>query len=321
MFLAKKPTFPCIEIWNTKRVPNLYYSGGSALTDELETEYGSIICEKTLRYQSIKVDEKTRERLDRLTLLDDSFFRLVMKDRPECITLLITVMLEKHDIDVDEVILQADDHSLEHRSVVFDVLVRDVTGNYYNVEIQNGREGASERRIRVNSAHLDVRMLSKGLSANDIMDSYVIVICDEDYFDKKRTIVEVERYFDDGCAYNDGNHIIYFNTSVMDLRTPEGKLAYDLKCTDPGKMHYNELREAVAAYKNSETGERKMSSVWKEVENEGIEKGIVKGIEKGKSEVARNLLAENLLSDEKIAQVTKLPLEDVMKIKAGLIQA
>ena len=92
------------------------------MTDELETEYGSIVCEKTLRYQSIKVDEKTRERLDRLTLLDDSFFRLVMKDRPECITLLITVILEKHDIDVDEVILQADDHSLEHRSVVFDCL-------------------------------------------------------------------------------------------------------------------------------------------------------------------------------------------------------
>ena len=40
------------------------------------------------------------------------------------------------------------------------------------------------------------------------------------------------------------------------------------------------------------------------------------GIVKGKSEVARNLLAEKLLSDEKIAQVTKLPLEDVRKIKA-----
>ena len=214
------------------------------MTDELETEYGSIVCEKTLRYQSIKVDEKTRERLDRLTLLDDSFFRLVMKDRPECITLLITVILEKHDIDVDEVILQADDHSLEHRSVVFDVLVRDVQGNYYNVEIQNGREGASQRRIRVgrdgasqrrirvNSAHLDMRMLAKGMRASEIMDSYVIVICDDDYFDKKRTIVEVDRYFDDGSPYNDGNHIIYFNASVMDLNTAEGKLAYDLKCTE-----------------------------------------------------------------------------------------
>ena len=281
------------------------------MTDEAETEYGSMVCEKTLRYQSITVDEKTRERLDRLTLPDDSFFRLVMKDRPECITLLITVILGKHDMDVDEVILQADDHSVEHRSVVFDVL-----GNYYNVEIQNGRDGASQRRIRVNSAHLDMRMLAKGMRASEIMDSYVIVICDDDYFDKKRTIVEVDRYFDDGSPYNDGNHIIYFNTSVMDLNTPEGKLAYDLKCTEVEKMHYNELREAVAAYKNSETGERKMSSVWKEVEDEGIAKGIIKGKSERSAEVARNLLAEKLMRDEKIAQVTKLPLEDVMKIKA-----
>ena len=64
----------------------------------------------------------------------------------------------------------------------------------------------------------------------------------------------------------------------------------------------------MAAYKNSETGERKMSSVWKEVEDEGKAKRS--------SEIARNLLAEKLLSDEKIAQVTKLPLEDVRKIKA-----
>ena len=84
------------------------------MTDEAETEYGSMVCEKATRYQSIIVDEKTRERLDRLTLLDDFFFRLVMKDRPECITLLITVILKKHDMDVEEVILQADDHSVEH---------------------------------------------------------------------------------------------------------------------------------------------------------------------------------------------------------------
>ena len=301
-----------------KSSESLYNIGGAALTDELETEYGSIVCEKTLRYQSIMVDEKTRQRLDRLTLLDDSFFRLVMKDRPECITLLITVILEKHDIQVDEVILQADDHSVEHRSVVFDVLVRDVEGNYYNVEIQNGREGASQRRIRVNPAHLDMRMLAKGMRAGEIMDSYVIVICDGDYFDKKRTIVEVERYFDDGSPYKDGNHIIYFNTSVMDLNTPEGKLAYDLKCTEVEKMHYNELREAVAAYKNSETGERKMSSVWKEVEDEGIAKGIVQGKLERSSEVARNLLLKNKMSKEEIAEVTNLSLDEVSRIKSQM---
>ena len=70
----------------------------------------------------------------------------------------------------------------------------------------------------------------------------------------------------------------------------------------------NELKEAVATYKNSKKGEMKMSSIWKEVEDEGMAKRS--------SEIARNLLAEKLLSDEKIAQVTKLPLEDLRKIKA-----
>ena len=39
------------------------------MTDEAETEYGSMVCEKTLRYQSVTVDRKVRERLDRLTFL------------------------------------------------------------------------------------------------------------------------------------------------------------------------------------------------------------------------------------------------------------
>ena len=170
----------------------------------------------------------------------------------------------------------------------------------------------------MNSAHLDMRMLANGMRASEIMDSYVMVICDDDYFDKKRTIVEVERYFDDGSPYNDGNHIMYFNASVMDLNTPEGKLAYDLNCTDPEKMHYNELREAVAAYKNSETGERKMSSVWKEVEDEGIEKGIIKGKVERSTEVAKNLLAQKVLSNEQIAQATDLSLDEVSRIKAQM---
>ena len=84
----------------------------------------------------------------------------------------------------------------------------------------------------------------------------------------------------------------------------------------------NELKEAVATYKNSETGERKMSSVWKEVEDEGIAKGIEKGIIKGKSEkateVARNLLLKNKMSKEEIAEVTNLSLDEVNRIKSQM---
>ena len=72
----------------------------------------------------------------------------------------------------------------------------------------------------------------------------------------------------------------------------------------------NELKEAVATYKNSKKGEMKMSSIWKEVEDEGIVKG--------KSEVARNLLAQKILSTEEIAEVTGLSLDDVREIADGL---
>ena len=65
-----------------------------------------------------------------------------------------------------------------------------------------------------------------------------------------------------------------------------------------------------------------MSSVWKEVEDEGITKGIEKGIIQGKlersSEVARNLLAQKVLSNEQIAQVTDLSLDEVSKIKSQM---
>ena len=79
-------------------------------------------------------------------------------------------------------------------------------------------------------------------------------------------------------------------------------------------MCYNELKEAVAAYKNSETGERKMSSIWKEVEDEGI----TKGKSERSSEVARNLLVKNKMSEAEIAEVTDLSLEEIGKIKSQM---
>ena len=49
-----------------------------------------------------------------------------------------------------------------------------------------------------------------------------------------------------------------------------------------------------------------MSSIWKEVEDEGIVKG--------KSEVARNLLLKSKMSKEEIAEMTNLSLDEVREI-------
>ena len=53
-----------------------------------------------------------------------------------------------------------------------------------------------------------------------------------------------------------------------------------------------------------------MSSIWKEVEDEGKAKMTY--------EITRNLLIQKILSKEKIAEVTGLSLDEVREIAAGL---
>lgn len=55
-----------------------------------------------------------------------------------------------------------------------------------------------------------------------------------------------------------------------------------------------------------------MSSIWKEVEDEGKAKMTY--------EITRNLLIQKILSKEEIAEVTGLSLDEVRQIAAGLCQ-
>ena len=53
----------------------------------------------------------------------------------------------------------------------------------------------------------------------------------------------------------------------------------------------------------------------KEGIKEGLKEGIEEGIEEARRETARNLLLLNLLTEEQIAQVTNLSLEEVIRFK------
>ena len=76
----------------------------------------------------------------------------------------------------------------------------------------------------------------------------------------------------------------------------------------------NELKEAVATYKNSKKGEMRMGAVWREIEDAFFEKGKFEISVK----IARNLLAQKILSTEEIAEVTGLSLDEVREIADGL---
>ena len=58
----------------------------------------------------------------------------------------------------------------------------------------------------------------------------------------ERTVAET------GESFGDGSHIVYVSSTLADEGTELGHLMHDLRCSDPDKMHYNELREMVSYY-------------------------------------------------------------------------
>lgn len=64
-----------------------------------------------------------------------------------------------------------------------------------------------------------------------------------------------------------------------------------------------------------------LAEVFELYRNEGIEKGLEKGLEKGRLEERRNLACELIrenFSNEKIARMTKLSIEDVIELRRKL---
>lgn len=78
------------------------------------------------------------------------------------------------------------------------------------VEIQRSDAGAGAKRARHNSSLLDAHILKPGDNTEDIPDSYVIFITENDVMKGNQSIYPVERYVTIGenkVLFGDGSHI------------------------------------------------------------------------------------------------------------------
>ncbi len=104
--------------------------------------------------------------------------------------------------------------NLQGRSAVLDVHAIDSTDKEFDVEIQRKDAGAGAKRARHNSSLLDAHILKTGDATEDIPDSYVIFITENDIMKGKQSIYPVERYVTIGenkVLFGDDSHIIYVN--------------------------------------------------------------------------------------------------------------
>ena len=277
------------------------------------------------------------ERLKNFRLLDDDFMTKCFDNDTECVEFVLQILLNKPDLQVTEAQTQVFVANLLKRSVRLDVLATDSASIKYNIEIQRSDKGAGQKRARYNSSMLDARLLQKGDDFDDLPETYVIFITENDVIGEGLPLYPVERYISvTGERFDDGAHIIYVNGAYRD-DSLVGKLMHDFSCANPDEMYYDVLANKVRFLKESKEGVavmcRAMEDMWNQAlkegwqegmekgVQEGMEKGIEKGIEKGRQEnkrmVALAMLADKQLSLEKIAEYTGLSMEEVQHLKDG----
>ena len=253
--------------------------------------------------------------IERFRLMDDDFMSKCLEHAPECIELILQIILGKKDLKVVKSQTEYPIKSLQGRGVRFDVFARDSKGREYDIEIQRSDKGSEPKRARYNSALMDANALKSGEDFGKLRDTYVIFITENDVMKRGQEVYSYLRIEEhNGDRLHDGTHIIYVNGATRS-ETEIGKLVHDFLCSDASEMYFDILRKQVSQFKNSEEGRRYMCEAMERIE--------VRGERKGKRETmlatAKRLLANGKLMLKEIAECTGLSLAQVKKLQAEMV--
>ena len=258
-----------------------------------------------------QIDQKHQEDLQRLRgfrLLDDDFLTKCFEGDTASIELVLQIVLEKSDLKVLDVRTQVFVENLLNRSVRLDILATDSTGAKLNVEVQRSDKGAGRKRARYNSSMMDANLLKKGEDFDKLPETWVIFITENDVMGKGLPLYPIERCFlGTGERFEDGSHILYVNGAYRS-DTPIGKLMHDFSCTDAADMYYGTLADRVRFFKESKEGIEIMCRAMEDMRNQTLKEGAINS--------AKRMLADGILTLEKIAEYAGLPLDEVKKLKA-----
>ena len=250
------------------------------------------------------------ELIENFRLMDDTFMSKCLENAPECIELMLRIIIGKKDLKVVKSQTEYPIKSLQGRGVRFDVFARDSEGKEYDIEIQRADKGAEPRRARYNSALMDANALKSSDDFGKLRDTYVIFITENDVMKRGQdaySYLRIEEH--NGDRLNDGTHIIYVNGATQSA-TEIGKLVHDLLCRDAAKMYFDVLKKRVGDFKQTEEGRRTMCKAMEKIKAEGKRETMIA--------TAKRLLANGKLVLKEIAQCTGLSLAQVKKLQTEM---
>ena len=256
--------------------------------------------------------------IKRFRLMDDTFMSKCFENAPECIELILQIVLGKKDLKVIKSQTEYPIKSLQGRGVRFDVFARDSEGREYDIEIQRAKEGAEPKRARYNSALMDANALKSGEDCGKLRDTYVIIIAENDVMGEGQELYIYDRTErKSGKRLGDGTHIIYVNGATRST-SEIGKLVHDLLCRDATEMYFDVFRKRVSEFKNSEEGRHYMCEAMERIKFEGKAEGKAEGRRETMFATAKRMLKSGMLALKDIAKFSGLSLAQVKKLQAQM---
>ena len=251
-----------------------------------------------------KMHEADLERIKRFRLLDDDFMSKVFEDL-KCAEILLKIILNREDLKVQDVHVQHVIHNLQGRSIRLDIYAVDLEGKLYDIEIQRDDKGAGVKRARYNSSLLTANATETGEEYNELRETYVIFITENDVLKGNLPIYHIERVIlENGELFHNEEHIIYVNSRIAD-ETTLGRLMHDSWCTDARDMYNTVLANRVRYFKEDVKGVeimcKEMEKMRDEVREEAKLEIIYKMIKKNYSNAEIKEFYD--VTDEEIEQI------------------
>lgn len=286
--------------------------------------------EKRQKQEMWQNREMYLERISKLRLMDDDFFSEALDGKIEAVEYILQTVLERDDLKVVETKAQVEYKSATKRSICLDIKAVDRNEEHFDIEIQRADAGTGPRRARFHGSMIDRELLDKGRDFEELPESFIIFITEDDKYDEGVPVYHIERKIEEkgNALFADGLHILYVNGEYQDVETPIGRLMHDFYCTRSEDMYSKILADEVKYLKETEGGRDRMCRILEEMceevaeevakeTAERVEKETAERVEKEKAiETARMLLTLNKLSHEEISESTGLPLDVVEELEA-----
>lgn len=256
------------------------------------------------------INPKMMARIQALRLMDDDFMTVVFDGDVELTEFLLRILLSRDDLRVKSVMTQKEKRNLFGRSVKLDIIAEDCAGKQYNIEVQRADKGASPKRVRYNLALLDSNTLKKNNDFEELPETYIIFITENDYFGQGNPVYEIEKKVKGSdLPFEDGCNIIYVNGAYRG-NDAIGKLMHDFCSANADDMNYDELANKVRLHKQQKKGVENMCKIFEDYGNEVREEATAER----NLEIAEKLLRQNKLSLAEISEVADVPLSQVEKL-------